>query len=88
MDRTERFYMILGLLRRQTVVSFATLQAALEVSRSTLKRDLSYLSTRLNNPSPTAASSAATALKKPMAKVASPTSCRGCGSRPLKFMPC
>ena len=50
MDRTERFYMILGLLRRQTVASFATLQAALEVSRSTLKRDLSYLSTRLNNP--------------------------------------
>ncbi|NDP38323.1 MAG: YafY family transcriptional regulator [Rhodoferax sp.] len=50
MDRTERFYMILGLLRRQTVVSFATLQTALEVSRSTLKRDLSYLSTRLNNP--------------------------------------
>ena len=42
--------MILGLLRRQTVASFATLQAALEVSRSTLKRDLSYLSTRLNNP--------------------------------------
>ena len=50
MDRTERFYMILGLLRRHKVASFATLQATLEVSRSTLKRDLNYLSTRLNNP--------------------------------------
>lgn len=50
MDRTERFYKIKELLRRHKVASFATLQAALEVSRSTLKRDLSYLSTRLNNP--------------------------------------
>ena len=50
MDRTERFYKIKELLRQHKVVSFATLQAALEVSRSTLKRDLNYLSTRLNNP--------------------------------------
>ena len=50
MDRTERFYKIKELLRRHQVASFATLQAALEVSRSTLKRDLNYLSTRLNNP--------------------------------------
>jgi len=50
MERTERFYKIKELLRRHKVASFATLQAALEVSRSTLKRDLNYLSTRLNNP--------------------------------------
>ncbi len=50
MDRTERFYKIKELLRQHKVASFATLQAALEVSRSTLKRDLSYLSTRLHNP--------------------------------------
>ena len=50
MDRTERLYKIKELLRYQSVASFATLQAALEVSRSTLKRDLNYLSTRLNNP--------------------------------------
>src|SRR5665647_1236598 len=50
MDRTERFYKIKELLRQHKVASFATLQAALEVSRSTLKRDLNYLSTRLNNP--------------------------------------
>ena len=50
MDRTERFYKIKELLRRHKVASFATLQTALEVSRSTLKRDLNYLSTRLNNP--------------------------------------
>lgn len=50
MDRTERFYRITDMLRRHSVASFATLQAALEVSRSTLKRDLNYLSTRLNTP--------------------------------------
>ena len=32
MDRTERFYKINGLLHQHKVVSFATLQAALEVS--------------------------------------------------------
>ena len=50
MDRTERFYKITELLRSHQVVSFATLLAKLEVSRSTLKRDLKYLSERLNNP--------------------------------------
>lgn len=50
MDRTERFYKIKELLRLRNVVSFAALQAELEVSRSTLKRDITYLSTRLNNP--------------------------------------
>ena len=50
MDRSERFYKINTLLHQHKVVSFVTIQAALEVSRSTLKRDLNYLSTRLNNP--------------------------------------
>ena len=50
MDRTERFYKISELLRANKVVSFAALLAKLEVSRSTLRRDLNYLSTRLNNP--------------------------------------
>jgi predicted DNA-binding transcriptional regulator YafY len=50
MDRTERFYKIKELLRQHKVASFATLQAELEVSRSTLKRDLNYLSTRLHSP--------------------------------------
>lgn len=50
MDRTERFYKISELLRTSKVVSFVTLLGKLEVSRSTLRRDLNYLSTRLNNP--------------------------------------
>lgn len=50
MDRTERFYKITELLRTHKVVSFAALLAQLEVSRSTLKRDLKYLCERLNNP--------------------------------------
>lgn len=50
MNRTERLYKIKDLLRQRTVVSFADLQSALEVSRSTLKRDIEYLSSRLNNP--------------------------------------
>ena len=50
MDRTERFYKIEHRLRQQKIVSFAALQAELEVSRSTLKRDLDYLRTRLNAP--------------------------------------
>lgn len=50
MDRTERFYKISEMLRATKVVSFATLLGKLEVSRSTLRRDLNYLSTRLNNP--------------------------------------
>lgn len=50
MNRTERLYKIKDLLRQRTAVSFADLQSALEVSRSTLKRDIEYLSSRLNNP--------------------------------------
>lgn len=50
MDRTERFYKIREVLRRHKVVSFSALLTELEVSRSTLKRDLNYLSTRLNHP--------------------------------------
>ena len=50
MDRTERLYKIENLLRQRKPASFAALQAELEVSRSTLKRDLDYLRTRLNAP--------------------------------------
>lgn len=50
MDRTERFYKISEMLRANKAVSFVTLLGKLEVSRSTLRRDLNYLSTRLNNP--------------------------------------
>jgi len=50
MDRTERFYKIEKLLRQRKVASFAALQTELEVSRSTLKRDLDYLRTRMNAP--------------------------------------
>jgi predicted DNA-binding transcriptional regulator YafY len=50
MNRTERIYKINELLRAHKVVSFATLLAKVEVSRSTLKRDLKYLRERLNNP--------------------------------------
>lgn len=37
MDRTERFYKIEKLLRQHKTVSFAVLQAALEVSRAESK---------------------------------------------------
>ncbi len=50
MDRTERFHIIDMLLSNHGVVSFKTLQARLEVSRATLKRDLEYLRNRLNAP--------------------------------------
>jgi predicted DNA-binding transcriptional regulator YafY len=51
MDRTERLYKITELLHNSSqAVSFATLLTKLEVSRSTLKRDLRYLCDRLNNP--------------------------------------
>lgn len=50
MDRTERFYKIETLLRRHRAVSFAELQDALEVSRATLRRDLTYLRTRMHEP--------------------------------------
>ena len=50
MNRTERFYKIQQMLRQRKVVSFALLQSELEVSPSTLKRDLDYLNTRLHSP--------------------------------------
>jgi predicted DNA-binding transcriptional regulator YafY len=50
MDRTERFYKIELLLRSRGCVSFAALQAELEISPATLKRDLQYLRDRLSAP--------------------------------------
>jgi predicted DNA-binding transcriptional regulator YafY len=50
MDRTERFYRIELLIRNRGLVSFEALQADLEVSRATLKRDLQYLRERLDAP--------------------------------------
>ena len=50
MDRTERFYKIELLLRSRGCVSFAALQAELDVSPATLKRDLQYLRDRLSAP--------------------------------------
>ena len=50
MDRTERFYKIELLLRTRGQVSFAGLLQELQVSPATLKRDLSYLRTRLDAP--------------------------------------
>ena len=50
MSRHERFYRIDQLLNQHGVVSFETLQAALEVSRATLKRDLQFLRDRFHAP--------------------------------------
>ena len=50
MDRTERFYKIDQLINDRGLITFAELQAALEVSRATLKRDLEYMRNRLNAP--------------------------------------
>ena len=50
MDRTERFYKIEMLIRTRECVSFARLIEALEVSPSTLKRDLQYLRERMDAP--------------------------------------
>jgi len=50
MDRTERFHLIDMMLSQPEVATFARLQARLEVSRATLKRDLEYLRNRLNAP--------------------------------------
>ena len=50
MDRTERFYKIETLLRDRKAVSFQALLSELEISRSTLKRDLAYLRERLHSP--------------------------------------
>ena len=50
MDRTERIYKIELLLKSHGCVSFAALQAELDVSPATLKRDLQYLRDRLSAP--------------------------------------
>jgi predicted DNA-binding transcriptional regulator YafY len=50
MDRTERFYKIKTLLKRSRGVNMRELQASLDVSRSTLCRDLDYLRDRLGVP--------------------------------------
>lgn len=50
MNLTERLYKIDLLLNERRCVPFAELQAALEVSRATLKRDLAHLKERLNAP--------------------------------------
>jgi predicted DNA-binding transcriptional regulator YafY len=50
MDRTERFYKIDQLLGERRFVSFAHFQAALGVSRATVKRDLQYLRERMHAP--------------------------------------
>jgi predicted DNA-binding transcriptional regulator YafY len=50
MDRTERFYRIELLIKRQAGVSFEQLLAELEVSPATLKRDLQYLRDRMDAP--------------------------------------
>jgi predicted DNA-binding transcriptional regulator YafY len=50
MDRTERFYRIELLIKRQAGVSFDQLLQELEVSPATLKRDLQYLRDRMDAP--------------------------------------
>ena len=50
MDRTERFYRIELLIKRQSGVSFDQLLQELEVSPATLKRDLQYLRDRMDAP--------------------------------------
>ncbi len=50
MDRTERFYLIDGLLRSQRQVSRQQFLDRLEVSPATFKRDLEYLRDRMGAP--------------------------------------
>ncbi len=50
MDRTERFYKILGLLRSHSQINIQYFLDELEVSRATFNRDLEYLRDRLNAP--------------------------------------
>lgn len=50
MAQTERLYQIEMLIRSRGHASFAELQAALEVSRATLWRDIEYLRSRLGAP--------------------------------------
>lgn len=50
MNQTERFYRIDQLLNERGVASFQVLQQTLEVSRATLRRDLTYMRERLHAP--------------------------------------
>ena len=50
MDRSERFYKMLGLIRRKGRVTRGEFLDELEVSPATFKRDLEYLRSRLNVP--------------------------------------
>ena len=50
MDRTERFHKLDLLLSERKALSFSVIQAHLEVSPATLKRDLQYLRDRLHAP--------------------------------------
>ena len=50
MDRTERFYRLELLIKRQAGVTFDQLLDELEVSPATLKRDLQYLRDRMDAP--------------------------------------
>ena len=87
-SRHERFYRIDQLLNQHGVVSFETLQAALEVSRATLKRDLQFLRDRFHAPIVTTGTRAATVSSVAASRPARTTSCRACGSRRGRFMRC
>ncbi len=50
MDRTERFYLIDKLLQTRQSTSMQVLMSELEVSRSTIKRDMIYMRDRLEAP--------------------------------------
>lgn len=50
MSQTERLYRIERLLRARESVPIATFLSVLEVSRSTFRRDIEYLRSRLNTP--------------------------------------
>ena len=50
MDRLERFYKIDRLLKERRLVSFATFEKELGMSRASVKRDLEYMRSRFNAP--------------------------------------
>lgn len=50
MERTERFYKMLGMIRRKGYVTQAECLERFEVNTSTFKRDLEYLRDRMNVP--------------------------------------
>jgi predicted DNA-binding transcriptional regulator YafY len=49
-DRTERFFKIVRMLRQKKLISLRQIKEELEYSRSTFKRDLEYMRDRLNIP--------------------------------------